>query len=270
MLGSAARHHAVGHTRLMEILGAGLLASGFERYRHHHPDVVVFAKGVARSSSIESAEFSRESSELSAAIGRCRANGRRLVYFSSAGAIYGGSAEPKSEASPILPKSAYGRHQASCEAAIRNSSVRHLIVRLPNVVGCCGNRRQLIPALIGQCLSGRIRVLRGATRDLIGLDDMARIVDRLLEILQDSDVVQVASGISSPVEEIVEAIQASLGTAAPIDVVPDGEAQMFVCQKLRGLLDPHVDFPLDYPVLVLRRYVPEIAERLQSFADTCG
>lgn len=251
----------------MDVLGRGLLATGFRQHRDAQPDVIAFAKGVATSAPLELAAYDREARELYDAIEWCHRDDRRLLYFSSGGSIYGKFDQPKSELDPLFPLSAYGRHQIFCETVIRTAGIRHLIVRLPNVVGASGNQQQLIPALVTQALDGRVTVLRDAARDLIGIDDMTRAVIRLLDTCEDSEVVQVASGTSWPVTMIVAEIQQILGTSAEEEVRPGGDAQLFRTGKLRDLIGSEGEFPDDYPRRTLRRYVPDIARQLRGLRD---
>jgi nucleoside-diphosphate-sugar epimerase len=251
----------------MEIRGHGLIATALHAYRDRLPDVLAFAKGVATSAPLQVAAYDREARDLYEAIEDCRRDGRRLIYFSSGGSIYGPSEEPRAEDDALFPVNAYGRHQVVCETVIRMAEVRHLIVRLPNVVGSGRNPAQLVPALVAQCLDGRVTVFADATRDLIGVDDTARLVVRLLEVAPDAGTVQVASGISSPVPALVAEVQRILGTSALEEVRPGGDRQGFATDRLVQLLGDEATFAADYPTMILRRYVPDIARRLRLPRD---
>jgi nucleoside-diphosphate-sugar epimerase len=251
----------------MEIRGHGLIATALHVYRDRLPDVLAFAKGVATSAPLQVAAYDREARDLYEAIEDCRRDGRRLIYFSSGGSIYGPSEEPRAEDDSLFPVNAYGRHQVVCETVIRMAEVRHLIVRLPNVVGSGRNPAQLVPALVAQCLDGRVTVFADATRDLIGVDDTARLVVRLLEVAPDAGTVQVASGISSPVSALVAEVQRILGTSALEEVKPGGDRQGFATDRLVQLLGDEATFAADYPTMILRRYVPDIARRLRLPRD---
>ena len=251
----------------MEICGHGLMATALHAYRDRLPDVLAFAKGVATSAPLQVAAYDREARDLYEAIEDCRRDGRRLIYFSSGGSIYGPSEEPRAEDDSLFPVNAYGRHQVVCETVIRMAEVRHLIVRLPNVVGSGRNPAQLVPALVAQCLDGRVTVFADATRDLIGVDDTARLVVRLLEVAPDAGTVQVASGISSPVSALVAEVQRILGTSALEEVKPGGDRQWFATDRLVQLLGDEATFAADYPTMILRRYVPDIARRLRLPRD---
>jgi NDP-hexose 4-ketoreductase len=241
----------------MDILGGGLLARGLRSYETQAPDVTAFARGVADSATTDEREFARECELLYGAIERCLADRRKLLYFSGGGAVYGPFDGAKDERSPLYPRSAYGRHQVTCEAIIRASGVRHLILRLPNVVGAPQNPRQLVPNLVGQALRGHATVYRDAARDLIDIDDVARIAVRLAE-RQEDDTIVVATGSPTPVVRIFAEIERILGTSAGVSVIPGGDSQRFTIDRLTRIL-PDVRFDQAYPSRLLRRYVPELA-----------
>jgi nucleoside-diphosphate-sugar epimerase len=241
----------------MVILGRGLIARGLRPYEGRAPDVTVFARGVADSTTTDDREFSRECRLLYEAIAGCLRHGRKLVYLSGGGAVYGPFDGPKDERSPLFPRSAYGRHQVTCEAIVRASGARHLILRLPNVVGAPQNPMQLVPNLVLQALRGEATVYRDAARDLIDIADVARMIVGLAELVED-DIVVVATGRSTPVPRIFADIERILGTAARVTVLPGGESQRFGIGRLRELL-PEVAFDDRYASRLLARYVPELA-----------
>ena len=81
---------------------------------------------------------------------------------------------------------------------IEDHQARHLLVRLPNVVGPGGNPHQLLPALLAQARSGTVDVQDGAERDLIAVDDVVRVVLALLATDFTDRTVVVASGSRRP------------------------------------------------------------------------
>lgn len=242
----------------MRILGGGLLAHGFQPFALDAPDLTIFARGVADSTSVEEAEFERERRHLRDAIGDSLREDHRLVYFSGGGAIYGRFDGAKDERSALQPVTSYGRHQARCEDIIRDAGVRHLIIRLPNVVGARQNPRQLVPNLVAQAVKGEAVLQRHAARDLIDIHDVVRIVLRIAERMEGDETMVVATGRAVPVLEIFDEIERTLGTTARRRIVEGGEAQHFGVGRLRAIL-PDVDFSNDYPNAVLRRYVPLLA-----------
>jgi hypothetical protein len=232
-----------------------MLARAFTAIGARDDAVTVFAKGVADSRTTSISEFERESRDLEGAIGECLAEGRTLVYLSGAGAIYGRRAGLRHEDDVLLPETMYGRHQVASEQAITTSGVGHLIARIPNAVGHPQRAAQLVPALVQQVQAGRVAVSPGASRDLIDAADVAALVSALLGAGARNVTVNVASGISTEVGDLVAFIERLLGTTAE-RVVIDGppDPQQFSIERLQSYV-PDWRPASEYPFEVLERYV---------------
>jgi nucleoside-diphosphate-sugar epimerase len=217
--------------------------------------VTVFAKGVADSRTTDPAEFDRERRELDAAIEAAGIGGRTLVYLSGGGAIYGRRTGLRVEDDDLAPESMYGRHQVVCEQAIIASGVDHLIARVPNAVGYPQRSGQLVPALVEQVRHGRVTILPGASRDLIDARDVAGLVDGLLNAGARNLVVNVASGISTPVGDLVSCIERLTG-ASPEHDIREGPAdpQRFSIARLQAFVPSWAPSP-NYPFSILERYL---------------
>lgn len=249
----------------MEILGSGLLARSLRPYAAEAPDALVFARGVADSSTTDADAYARETTLLDAALQRARALDLRLVYFSAGGAIYGPGDEPRDESSPTAPRTAYGRHNVGAERRIVASGTRHLIIRLANIVGSPQNPAQLVPALVRQAIAGRVVLQRGASRDVIDAADAARLVTMLLARGGDRDLVIVARGDSVAVPDLVERIAAILGVRPRIEPIERGEAQRFAVGRLLDRLGTDADgLALTALDVVLARHVPALADRFRG------
>jgi nucleoside-diphosphate-sugar epimerase len=244
----------------MIVDGGGLLASAF--VRHGSPDlpVLVFARGVSDSATTDEAAYDRERAELVEALGRAAAQRVTFVHFAGA-PIYGDFDKAVTEGAALLPRTRYGRHQVECESIVRDSGVRFLLLRLPNAVGPGGNPSQLVPSLVRQARAGRVRIRDGAARDLIDVEDVVTLTERLVGAGVAGTVVNVASGVSVTAEAIVSEIATILGAAVIVDRVPGGDAQRFSIERLLAWAGP-LAFDDEYPLRVLRRYVPIIAGRM--------
>jgi len=239
----------------VEIQGTGLMARAFAAVKVRNNTVTVFAKGVADSTTTAMAEFEREHRELEQAIGACLAGRRTLVYLSGGGAIYGRRESVRREDDALTPDTLYGRHQLTCEEAILASGVDHLIARIPNAVGHPQRPAQLVPSLVRQVQSGRVSLHMGASRDLIDAADVARLVVALLKAGARNQPVNVASGISTHVDDLVAHIERLLDTTAEhvvLDAEPD--PQRFSITRLQSFLPSWSPGP-QYPYDVLERYV---------------
>jgi nucleoside-diphosphate-sugar epimerase len=238
----------------MRIVGSGLIARSLGPYSSRHVRAVAFASGVSDSE--------REHRLLNQTIAEARSLGETITYFSGAGAVYGRWDHPALEAELAEPQTPYGRHQLACEAVVAAAGVPYLITRLPNVVASSASPKQLVPNLVRQVLAGRVHVHGRATRDLVGAEDMARVVSELLDRPSGAGIMNVASGHSVPVTSIVSEICVILRIDASIEIIDIGEPQRFDTSRLRAILgrDPFPDH--GYYREVLRRYVPPLAEEL--------
>jgi nucleoside-diphosphate-sugar epimerase len=245
----------------LEVIGSGLLALAFVSAAEAGPDAIICASGVSDSQCTDESAFRRERALLHDLAGRARARDAVLVYFSGA-PVYGRVSGLRVESADATPVTPYGRHKLDCEKLVTESGARNLVLRLPNMVGPGGHPRQLIPSLVDQALNGSVVVRIGATRDLLDVDDLAAIVAGLLRQGMGNEVLNVASGISTPVLRFVEVIAAGLGVSPSVKVADGGDRQEFSTAKVRGLLPEYPLFGPDYPVHVLRRRVPAIARAL--------
>jgi NDP-hexose 4-ketoreductase len=214
--------------------GDGMLATAFRAGAidtEAAADALVFARGVARSDEWRLDAYGRELATLDVAIDRAADLGLPIVYFSGA-PIYGSFGEPVKETSRLRPSTQYGRHQADCEDRIRRRSARHLILRLPNVVGPSGNRHQLVPALATRIAAGAVTVQARAARDLLDVERVVLATRALIEAGRTADTFNVAGGICTPVSEIVDEIAALLGSHPRRNMVDMGEPQQFDIAKL--------------------------------------
>jgi nucleoside-diphosphate-sugar epimerase len=237
---------------MVHVIGSGLIARAIAPLGDKYADSVAFATGVADSTTTSDAAFVREIELLYPTIKTCISERLRLIYFSGAGALYGEWDEPVSELSGVYPHSAYGRHQLACESVIRASGVRYLIARLPNLVGHSQNSKQLVAALTEQIRAGRVTLQSAAQRDLLGAEDLAVALDRLLEVAPDKFTVIVASGRSVPVTAIAEEIATVLGIRPEVNLLAGGDQQRFNIDRLSQLLKSDQRKPPDYYRSLLR------------------
>ncbi|CAL9648861.1 NAD-dependent epimerase/dehydratase [Streptomyces sp. DH-12] len=246
----------------MEIIGRGFLARSLGPIAHRHPDTVAVAAGVSWASQTSAADFDRERALIRETACRCRAEGSRLLFFSTAAAaMYGAVDGPAREDGPTRPLNPYGTHKLALEGWLRGSGTRHLTLRLGHLVGPAQPPHQLVPSLVAQVRRGTIRIHRGAVRDLVHVEDAVTLVDHLLERALDGETVNVASGHAAPVAGIVDHLAHRLG-AEPrreyLDVGPAVAVAPSICTaKLRGLVPEAaaMGFGPGYHRQVLDRYL---------------
>ncbi|MEU5050611.1 SDR family oxidoreductase [Streptomyces sp. NPDC021096] len=224
----------------MDIVGNGFLARHLRPLAGRHPDTVVLAAGVSSAGGTSWEAFAREAALLGEVAERCRATGRRLLFFSTASTgMYGAGPGPGTEDRPVTPCTPYGVHKLSLEERLRASGAAHLVLRLSHVVGPGQPPHQLLPGLVRQLRDGTVRIHRGATRDLIAVADVVTVVDRLLTLDLRGQTVNVASGEAVPVDTIVDHLERRLGLAARREHQDAGGPPVVtgICtRKLRGLV----------------------------------
>lgn len=242
----------------MRIIGRGFISRHFEALHEQHDDVLLFGSGVSNSLSESAQEFRREADLLYSAIRYSQEHELRLVYFSSAGMVYGTYEHEVREDGPVFPRSAYGRHKLAMEAVIRAAGVRHIILRLANPVGHGQQRHQLLPSLLEQVQRGFVEIWSGAHRDLIDIDDVVAITSALLTHTSGSDTFNLASGYSIPVEQIVNYFEQQLGMFVLRNYIDRGDSYLVRIDKLRATLPTPLfaHFGPEYYKTVLDKYMP--------------
>ncbi|GAA3772555.1 NAD-dependent epimerase/dehydratase family protein [Streptomyces phyllanthi] len=225
----------------LKIVGNGFLARHLRAITPRHTDAVVLAAGVSWASHTSAADFARETDLVERTIRECRAAGRRLVFFSTASTgMYGTVNGPGREDVPVTPCTPYGAHKLALEERLRACGVEFLALRLGHLVGPGQPPHQLLPTLLRQLREGAVFLHRGATRDLIHIDDVVTVVDRLLAAGLAHETVNVASGTAVPVERIVDHLEARTGLTARRVHLDLGRHHTISTDKLRALV-PEVD-----------------------------
>ncbi|MEV0526103.1 NAD-dependent epimerase/dehydratase family protein [Streptomyces sp. NPDC050439] len=221
----------------MEIVGNGFLARNLRPIADRHPDTAVLAAGVSWAGGTSDSDFAREAELLAEVAERCRTTGRRLLFFSTASTgMYGEGGVTGREDSPVTPCTPYGAHKFALERQLKASGADYLILRLGHLVGPGQPPHQLMPSLLRQVLEGVVRVLRGATRDLIDVADVVTIIDCLLERGVRGETVNVASGEAVPVDHIVDHLQERLGLDVDREYRDAGAHHVISTEKLRRLV----------------------------------
>lgn len=155
------------------------------------------------------------------AIGYCRRHGARMVCISAY--IYGiPESLPIREDHPVRPNNPYAlsKHLAEqiCDFASRYQGVAVVQLRLFNVFGPGQRQEFLIPSIVAQVRQGNeIRVLDlTPRRDYVYLDDVVDSISRAIVVPDGHHVVNIGSGVSLSVSEIINQIQKAAGTDLPI------------------------------------------------------
>ncbi len=250
----------------MEIIGRGFIAGHTRRYfGERYPDATLIAAGVSSVLITDESAFEREASLVYDTIRRCKAEGRTVIFLSTASpGMYGADESPGTEDGLVFPLTPYGRHKLCLERVCAASGAHWLVLRLAHLVGSGQQQHQLLPALTRQLLAGAITVHAGVSRDLLDVNDMLQMLDTLLAREVRDEVVNVASGHPETIEAIVDGLEERLGTKAARKLVemPTKRANIDV-SKIRGLM-PSFDelgFGPGYLPALLDRHITELAEK---------
>jgi nucleoside-diphosphate-sugar epimerase len=234
----------------MEIVGRGFLARHLARISsRRHRDAVAFAAGVSSTRDVSTDSSQRETHLLQTTLQRCRDTDRTLVFFSTASAAVYGSGRPGAETDPAIANSPYGAHKLALERRVVESGADFLVLRMSHLVGADQRPHQLFPTLVSAALSGRVELQQQATRDVLGVDDAVTLVDELLARDVRNRIVNVASGHSVDVEDVVDWLSRRLGVRPQIVRRNTGSRHLVSIERLAGIvpLPEFVNFgPLYY------------------------
>ena len=182
---------------------------------------------------------------------RAVAPGTKLVFISTA-AVYAPEPDAHVEAtSPIGPMDVYGLTKLHAEQFVglwgAEKALSAAIIRLFNVVGPGETNPHILPAIIAQLKAGQRTLKLGncyPLRDYIDVADVADGIAAVAAGLSDEpgiDVVNLGTGVSHSVYEIVEKLSAIMGEELSVESDPS---------RLRA-----VDRP------VLRAHIGKIGEK---------
>jgi UDP-glucose 4-epimerase len=168
------------------------------------------------------------------------ANNVGRFCFASTADIYKASEQPHHESSPVGPFNIYGLTKLMGEQLVQLEAGMHperhfVIARLFNLYGPRETNPHILPEIIAQLRNGSGLLRLGNVtpkRDLVPVADAARA---LIEIVDKSvpgiTTLNVGTGVSVSVEQVVEQISAILGRPIRIETDPD---------KVRSIERPHL------------------------------
>jgi nucleoside-diphosphate-sugar epimerase len=132
------------------------------------------------------------------------------------------------------------------------------IVRLPNVVGPSGNKRNLVNHLVDAVVSGeKIFVQKLAKRYLLGVDEMTALIGEYISKgPENGAIVEFTPPFSTSVSEIIAQIEEILGLEANVEVVAGGSSYL-----IDSMATDHyskysgVEFPENYTNSILKKWI---------------
>jgi|SRR5262245_53649840 len=153
-------------------------------------------------------------------------HGAHLVLASAY--VYGVPARlPIREDDPVAPNNPYAESKVAaervCAEHARATGLPVTIVRPFNVFGPGQRPEFLIPTILAQVRGGHDIRVKDLTprRDFVFLADLVTALTRTIAAPRGTRVVNIGSGVSHSVAEVIDAIQAAAGTRLP--VVSEGE-----------------------------------------------
>src|SRR5690606_866675 len=223
------------------IIGNGMLARAFSTRYRDDPDVLVFASGVANTAESDERAFRRERQlfELSAS-----AHAGKLVYFNSVAA-----------ALPDLEPTPYMRHKQAMEQRV----LEHpggIVLRLPQVVGRSANPHTLANFLADRIRGGqRFSIQRRAERNLVDVDDVARIAEAMIERTRPPRTLVIAGMRSLPMPALVAIFERVLERTAIHDLEDSGAPLPVDAGEAVAVASPlGIDLGAGYAERVVRKY----------------
>jgi nucleoside-diphosphate-sugar epimerase len=191
------------------IIGNGLLAKAFKK-EGSFIDAVIVASGISNSAETRVQEFERERRMLSELFEMHA--GKTFVYFSSCALI-----------DDRLLSVAYYRHKLEMEKFFKKN-VNHIILRLPQLIGCSPNPYTIINAFRHKIVQGiDVPVQRDAYRYFIDVYDVVSFVMHLNKQSKNNNVtIDFANPFRYSAENILLAVAASMGIYSPKYHLVDG------------------------------------------------
>jgi UDP-glucose 4-epimerase len=152
---------------------------------------------------------------------------RRLVFASTAD-VYKPSDIPHEEPHPVGPINVYGATKLVGEQLVgfhnaRQPGLETVVARLFNVYGPGETNPHVMPAIFDQLKTSRTLSLGNLTprRDYIYVEDMAAALVGLLAGAPAGSTVNVGTGVSTSVKELVRSLESLLGERIEILVDPE-------------------------------------------------
>ncbi|MDU0363144.1 NAD(P)-dependent oxidoreductase [Rhizobium sp. 25PS6] len=189
------------------------------------------------------------------ALNWCKRHRAKLVFASAY--VYGAPDRlPIHESDPVRPNNPYAlsKHLAEqlCEFAATHEQIPVVVLRLFNIYGAGQRPEFLIPTLLNQIRTKQeIQVLDlSPRRDYIFVDDVLSAFAKAMDLAEGYHCINIGSGMSYSVREIIDILQEAAGTALPVvssctvrrNEIPDVRADITRARTVLGWR-PEWDLP---------------------------
>lgn len=206
--------------------------------------MTVFASGVSNSQETSQENFQRERELLFGHLSQPREN--HLIYISTC-----------SVSDALQVSSPYILHKKEMEKLTLSES-NTSIVRLPNVVGPSGNRKNLVNYFVDAIVSReKMFVQESAKRYLLGVDEMTSLIGAYIsQGPENGAIVEFIPPFSTPVTELVRQIEQILGLEGNVEIVGGGSSYLVDFKDTeRYSKSAGVEFPENYTNLLLKKWL---------------
>lgn len=157
---------------------------------------------------------------------------------------------------PTAQASGYVVHKRVMEGLVAERK-RHLIFRLPQLAGATPNPHTLLNYLYARIVrSERFTIWTGATRNIIDVDDVARIAcDLVLVENACGEIINIANSENSSIFDIVRSMEAVLGHRAIFDIIDRGAGYAIDIDRIQASLRRcRIAFSGDYLLRTIHKY----------------
>jgi UDP-glucose 4-epimerase len=151
---------------------------------------------------------------------------KQIIYFSSAGAVYGNVKVPFVEDGPTKPISTHGKAKLEVEKFLKgnSNSTNWIIVRPTNIIGIEQKAKRgqgLIPTILQSIRSNKELVINGnAKKDYLAIDDLVKAVSLLILNPNVKGIFNIGSGQVFSTLEIVALVEKELNKKINYRLLP--------------------------------------------------
>lgn len=189
------------------VVGNGLIARSFHDFAENE-DVIIFASGVSNSLSRDASVYQREKD----LIDQYTSSKMLFVYFSTISVL-----------APCMQESPYVVFKQGMEQHIAEQFHRHIIFRLPNLVGNSDNPNTLTNFLVHQIVSGnKLEIHKNATRYLLDVEHMAMICSYFIYNGQPNKTYDIVLNNKTTISAIVKELENILNRKIQSYEIPKG------------------------------------------------
>jgi UDP-glucose 4-epimerase len=218
----ASRMHSLGHEvcswtrseRNVPWINSTDLHKGVER----EFDSLFIASGGAKPNF---ANFDHELATTHSLVSQFTVSKKTKVFYLSSGAVYGECESPRSEIDEPRPKTDYGLVKLLTENKLReNYGDQLFVLRLGNIINQV-NPYGIVAHLSSSIQSGVFRAFGEPTdcRDYLGISDFQTLIERLTEVDLPPKVLNLGSGNSVSLEQIVVLLKEAMSNRIDVEWV---------------------------------------------------